>query len=107
MANTFSNASAIINSTPGTVVYTVPAGVTSVVHTLMVANTSGAMESVSVEFIDNSASATFILMSNIPVDGGSTLYLPKPVNMSSNDSIRVVASNAGTLTAYLSILEMT
>jgi hypothetical protein len=38
MANTFKNASIAVNTTPGTIIYTVPLGRTAVVHTLVVSN---------------------------------------------------------------------
>lgn len=107
MANTFKNASAVIDATPGTVVYSQPAGATQVVHSLSISNTSVTEKTVTVEVIDQSASSTTRLMSNIPVPAGSQIYFPKPINLEPADQIRIIASDAAVLEAFIQVLQIT
>lgn len=106
MANTFKNASAVIDVTPGTVVYTSPAGATSVIHSLSISNVQVNDQTVTVEVVDQSASSTTRIMSNIAVPAGSSIYFPKPINLEPADFIRIIGSNAATLEAFLSVLQI-
>jgi hypothetical protein len=107
MANTFKNASIVINAAPGTIIYTTPSATTSVVHTLIISNTSSQPQNVTVQFIDVSASTSFRLLTNAPIPVGGSLFFPKPINLEAGDSIRVTGSNPATLEAYASILQIT
>lgn len=106
MANTFKNASGIINATPGTVLYTVPSGRTAVIHSLFVSNNSASPQTVTIELVDADASANFNIVTNAPVPVGGSISLPKPVNLESLDAIRIIASTGGTLEAVASVLEI-
>ena len=107
MANTFKNASRAIAASPGTVVYTAPAGVTAVIHTLAVSNVSSVPENITIHINDASASTSFRLMKDVPVPVGGTMYFPKPINLEEGDSIRLTSSSTNLLEAFLSILEIT
>jgi predicted DNA-binding transcriptional regulator AlpA len=106
MANTFKNASIAVNTTPGTIIYTVPLGRTAVVHTLVVSNISANPQNVTIQMVDASASTAFRLVSDAPIPAGGSLSFPKPINLESGDSIRIVASTVTTLEAFASILEI-
>lgn len=106
MPNKFINSSAVVNTTPGSIVYTSPSGVDSIVHTLAISNNTGTLQQTSVEVIDTSASTSVRIMNNVPVPIGSTVYFPKPINLEQNDAIRVIGSTAAALTAFMSILQV-
>lgn len=105
MPNTFKNASIAVNTTPGTVVYTSPVPA-AIIHTLIISNTTAQPQNVTVQFIDSSAATTRTILNDAPIPSGGSLFFPKPLNLEFNDSIRVVASNPNTLTAYASVLEI-
>lgn len=107
MANTFKNASIVINSTPGTILYTTPSSTSSVIHALIISNTSASPQNVTVQVVDASASTSFRLLTNAPIPVGGSLFFPKPVNLEVGDSIRITSSTASALEAYASILEIT
>ena len=107
MANTFKNASVVVNATPGTIIYGAPTATTSVIHTLLISNTSSVTQDVTVQVIDISASTSFRILANAPIPAGGSLYFPKPINLETGDSVRITASTAGTLEAFASILEVT
>lgn len=107
MANTFKASTSAVNSTPGTIVYTAPNGTSQVIHTLMVSNTSTLPQNVTVQFIDQSAGTTLRVLTGAPVPVGGTIFFPKPINLEAGDAVRVTGSNAGTLEAYVGVLEIT
>jgi hypothetical protein len=107
MANTFKNASIVVNTTPGTVIYTTPSATSSVVHTLIIANTSAQPQNVTVQMVDVSTSTSFRLLTNAPIPVGGSLFFPKPINLEAGDAIRITASTSASLEAYASILEIT
>jgi hypothetical protein len=107
MANTFKNASIVVNATPGTILYTAPSSTSSVVHAMIIANTSSSPQNVTVQMIDASASTSFRLLTNAPIPVGGSLFFPKPINLEVGDSIRITGSTSATLEAYASILEIT
>jgi hypothetical protein len=106
MANKFRNAAIIANTSPGTILYTVPAQTTAVVHAIVIANITSSPVSATVQFIDASGSTTFRLVTDAPIPAGGSLYFPKPINLEAADSIRIVASNSASIEAFASILEL-
>lgn len=106
MANTFKNASVQVNTSPGTVIYTAPNNASAVVHALIVSNTSGSAQTVTIQVVDTSASTSYKIVTNAPVPIGGSLSIPKPINLEPTDAIRIVASALTSLEAYASILEI-
>lgn len=106
MANTFKNAVGKIIATPGSIIYTAPAGKIAVIHTIIVSNTALTPETVSIELVDASAGTAYKIVTHVPIPSGSSLSIPKPINLESGDSIRVIASTVGTLEAVASVLEI-
>lgn len=106
MANTFKNASVQVNTTPGTVIYSAPSNTTAIIHTLIISNTSLADQTVTVQLVDSSASTSYRIVKDAPVPVGGSISIPKPINLESQDSVRIVASNVSTLEAVASVLEI-
>lgn len=106
MANQFKNASIAVNTTPGTVLYTVPSGRTAVIHSLYVANTSNLPQTVTIELVDASASVSRKIVVGAPIPVGGSLALPKVINLESGDAVRLIASTVSTLEATAAILEI-
>lgn len=106
MANTFKNASSVVNVSPGTVLYTTPSDTQSVIHTLSLSNVSGNPHEVTIQFVDLSLGVTRNILTNAPVPAGSSLVFPKPINLEAGDSIRIVASDASVIESFASILEI-
>lgn len=106
MANTFKNASIAVNTTPGTVLYTAPAGKVGVVHALIVSNISVSPQTVTIRVIDASASSTFSIVTDAPIPVGGSISIPKPINLESGDAVRIIASTGSAIQAFASVLEM-
>lgn len=106
MANIFKNASGTVNSSPGTILYATPSGNTAVVHSLFISNTSSVPQTVTIELVDASASASYKLVTNAPLPVGGSLSIPKPINLEGSDSLRIVASTGSAVQAVASILEI-
>jgi hypothetical protein len=107
MANTFKNATTIVNVSPGNILYTAPSNTQSVIHTLSLANTSSLPHQVTVQFVDLSLGVTRNILVNVPIPAGSSLVFPKPINLEQGDSIRIIGSAAGVIESFASILEIT
>ena len=110
MANTFYRKTlaniGLIANTVGS--YTVGGGVTSVVLSLSIANTSGATVYASA-FVANGASLTYIVKS-APVSAGGTLVViggDQKVVLQTNDNVKVVSDTVNSLDCVMSIMEIT
>tara|TARA_B100000965_G_C19594568_1_gene759566 strand:- start:3360 stop:3683 length:324 start_codon:yes stop_codon:yes gene_type:complete len=107
MANTFKNAAVAIG-TSATTLYTAPASTTGIIHAIYISNVDGTNDaSVDITVTDTSASATFHIMKTVLVPADSTLVIEKPINLEPTDVLKVKASAAGDLEAFVSVLEMT
>ena len=73
----------------------------------MISNTSTVPQNVTVQFIDVSAGTTLRILTGAPVPVGGTLVFPKPINLEVGDGVRITGSSAGTLEAYVGVLEIT
>jgi hypothetical protein len=110
MANTFYRKTlaniGLIANTVGS--YTVGGGVTSVVLSLSIANTSGATVYASA-FVANGASLTYIVKS-APVSAGGTLVViggDQKVVLQTNDNVKIVSDTVNSLDCVMSIMEIT
>jgi hypothetical protein len=110
MANTFYRKTlaniGLIANTVGS--YTVGGGVTSVVLSLSIANTSGATVYASA-FVANGASLTYIVKS-APVSAGGTLVViggDQKVVLQTNDNVKVVSDTVNSLDCIMSVMEIT
>ena len=107
MANTFKNAGVAIG-TSATTLYTAPAGTTGIIHAIYISNVDGVNDaSVDITVTDTSAGSTFHIMKSVLVPADSTLVIEKPINLEPTDVLKVKASAAGDLEAFVSVLEMT
>jgi|APCry1669188970_1035186.scaffolds.fasta_scaffold204684_2 hypothetical protein len=110
MANTFYRKTlaniGLIANTVGS--YTVGGGVTSVVLSLSIANTSGSTVYASA-FVANGASLTYIVKS-APVSAGGTLVViggDQKVVLQTNDNVKVVSDTVNSLDCIMSVMEIT
>lgn len=107
MANTFKNAGVAIG-TSDTTLYTAPASTTGIIHAIYISNVDGANDaSLDITVTDTSAGNTFHIMKTVLVPADSTLVIEKPINLEPTDVLKVRASAAGDLEAFVSVLEMT
>ena len=54
-----------------------------------------------------SAGSDFYIMKTVDVPADSTLVIEKPINLEAGDILKAVASAAGDLQAFASVLEIT
>ena len=107
MANIFKNAAVAIGNS-ATTIYTAPANTTGIIHAIYISNIDGTNDAtVDITVTDTSASATFHIMKTVLVPADSTLVIEKPINLEPTDVLKVKASAAGDLEAFVSVLEMT
>ena len=102
MANNFKNQGAALVVSPGAVVYSAPvaAGDQAIVHSMIISN-------VTIKARATSGDTYFHVVKDAPVPAGSSLSIPKPVDLEATGDILMYASVAGDLEAVLSILEIT
>ena len=95
MANDFKNAQAV-GVTSVTTIYTAPAGKTSILLELDIANTTQNVVESSVEIFDTSASTDAFLVKNAPVPAGGTLQVVagQKVILEATDIVKVTATGA-------------
>lgn len=107
MANVFKNASIEIGVTD-TLVYTCPAATSAVVFSSYLSNKDGTESvNITVKVYDDSGAVTRTLTGkDTPINVGATLTLDK-IALEANDELRIVASKASAVDAFLSILEIT
>ena len=112
MANTFTNASALLTGSLATV-YSAGGSTRAVIHSVIIANihASNAV-TVDITLTQNSArpsgSATVTyLIKGVDLPNKSTLIFDKPVNLAPSDAIQAVCSATSSAHITLSILEIT
>ena len=107
MANVFKNAGVAVG-TSATTIYTAPAATTGIIHAIYISNVDGTNDaSVDITVTDTSSGNTFHIMKTVAVPADSTLVIEKPINLEPTDVLKVKASAAGDLEAFVSVLEMT
>tara|TARA_Y100000590_G_scaffold205041_2_gene232616 strand:+ start:13912 stop:14229 length:318 start_codon:yes stop_codon:yes gene_type:complete len=84
------------NVTTVQTLYSTPASKTSILIELDVANTTTASQTVDVQVVDNSASATGYLVKGAPVPAGSALQVVagQKIVLEAQDSIKIIATGA-------------
>ena len=98
------------NVTTVQTLYSTPASKTSILIELDVANTTTASQTVDVQVVDNSASATGYLVKGAPVPAGSALQVVagQKIVLEENDYIKVKSSSASDkVDVIMSLLEIT
>ena len=95
MANDFKNAQAV-GVTSVTTIYTAPAGKTSILLELDIANTTQNVVEANVEIFDTSASTDAFLVKNAPVPAGGTLQVVagQKIILEATDIVKVTATAA-------------
>jgi len=113
MASAFKNAgmSVVTTDNASANLYTA-SGVTAVVHAVYISNKSSTNTAkVDVKVTTDGGSTFYHVGKSLEIDVNNTLVLDKPINLETNDIIRVVAelnidSSSPDVEAYASILEI-
>ena len=112
MASTFKNQGATLGVTDSGSFYTAPSGTYAVIHALYISNheTSSAIN-VNVKVTTDGGSTFYHVGKGLSVPANNTLVLDKPINLESNDILRVYAdpnpdSSSVDVEAFASILEI-
>ena len=113
MASSFKNAGMTVVTTDDASanLYTA-SGVTSVVHAVYISNKSSTNTAkVDVKVTTDGGSTFYHVGKSLEIDVNNTLVLDKPINLETNDIIRIVAelnidSSSPDVEAYASILEI-
>jgi hypothetical protein len=103
LANSFKNAVSVVTTTVS-VLYTSTGE--SILHGIFLANIIGTQVTGTVIFYDASSTTEYYILFNSPILPGSTLVFDKPINLETGDQIRLVASDADSISAFTSILEI-
>ena len=113
MASTFKNAGATLTTTDSGALYTAPGSGQAVIHALYITNKSEANNGfVDVKVTTDGGSTFFHIGKSLKIEPENTLMIDKPINMESNDVLRVVAelnpdSSTPDIEAVAAILEVT
>ena len=115
MASTFKNAGLSIGvaDTSAGNIYTVPSGAQAVIHALFISNKSKTnYGNVDVKVTTDGGSTFFHIGKSLKIEPENTLMIDKPINMESNDILRIVAelnpdSSTPDIEAVAAILEVT
>jgi hypothetical protein len=110
MAQSFYGTSLAITNNVRTLVYNSPAGTTSVLHSIYVANTNDTIDlSVDIEMERATSPGVYTYLGRyIPIPRGGTLIFDKPINFMPGDNIYVTSSFAtGTVDVTISTLKIT
>ena len=113
MASAFKNAgmSVVTTDDASANLYTA-SGVTAVVHAVYISNKSSTnIAKVDVKVTTDGGSTFYHVGKSLEIDVNNTLVLDKPINLETNDIIRIVAelnidSSSPDVEAYASILEI-
>ena len=114
MASTFKNAGItvpVVDDSTGNL-YTAGASEQAVIHALYISNKStSASATVNVKVTTDGGSTFYHVAKKVNIPPSNTLTLDKPINLESNDILRVIAhplpdSSSISLEAYASILEI-
>jgi hypothetical protein len=110
--NTFKNQGAAL-TTGGAIVYTCPNGAPTgedqaIIHSMIISNIDGTSSAnVDIKARATSGDTYFHVAKSVPVPAGSSLVIPKPVDLEATGDVHMTASANGDLEAVLSILEIT
>ena len=106
MANSFKNAGIQV-TTSGSTLYTCPSGSESIINALFISNVDGQQDaSVDIQVTIDGGSTFRHIGKGLPIPKESTLIFEKPINLASDDVIRITASAAGDVEVFASILEI-
>ena len=113
MASSFKNAGMSVVTTDNSSAHLYTAsGVTAVVHAVYISNKSSTNTAkVDVKVTTDGGSTFYHVGKSLEIDVNNTLVLDKPINLETNDIIRIVAelnidSSSPDVEAYASILEI-
>ena len=115
MASAFKNAGksvGVVDSSAANL-YTVPGSASAVIHALFISNKSKTnYGNVDVKVTTDGGSTFFHIGKSLKIEPENTLMIDKPINMESNDVLRVVAelnpdSSTPDIEAVAAILEVT
>ena len=112
MASTFKNAGAALGVADSGAIYTAGGSTYAVIHALYISNKSTtASATVNVKVTTDGGSTFYHVAKKIQIPANNTLTLDKPINLESNDVLRVLAhplpdSSSISIEAYASILEI-
>ena len=104
MANEFKNAGGSVAATV-TDVFTCATGKTSVLHSLFLTNKSNDAGTVKVEVYDNSATTSYLVNNELSIPSNVTYVFDKPINLESEDRLRLTADVANKIEFFASYLE--
>lgn len=105
MANRYVNAAVSLTTTSATGIYTVPGGCSALVQSVVVANEDSVARTVTAEFYDSSAIASYTIIQDANVPAASSLnILDRPFALEAGDIIRLTAATASVMDATASIL---
>ena len=113
MASTFKNAGATLTTTDSGALYTAPGSGQAVIHALYITNKSESNNGfVDVKVTTDGGSTFFHIGKSLKIEPENTLMIDKPINMESNDVLRIVAelnpdSSTPDIEAVAAILEVT
>ena len=112
MPSTFKNAGATLTTTDSGALYTAGGSGQAVIHALYITNKSETNQAfVDVKVTTDGGSTFYHVAKKVNVPPSNTLTLDKPINLESNDVLRVLAhplpdSSSISIEAYASILEI-
>lgn len=108
MANSFNNSSIQVGISP-TTIYTCPAGTTAIIFRLTLTNTTSATDIYAdITLVKVSPSSTRKLGNLLPIPAGSVLsYADTAIVLKEGDSVQITSSDATSMDAFASILEIT
>ena len=114
MASEFKNAGMTVPSVDDATanLYTAPSATKSVIHAVYISNKSATnVAQVDVKVTTDGGSTFYHVGKSLEIDVNNTLVLDKPINLETNDIIRIVAelnidSSSPDVEAYASILEI-
>jgi hypothetical protein len=113
MASAFKNAGmAVVTTDDASANLYTASGVTAVVHAVYISNKSSTNTAkVDVKVTTDGGSTFYHVGKSLEIDVNNTLVLDKPINLETNDIIRIVAelnidSSSPDVEAYASILEI-
>lgn len=105
MANRYINAAVSLTTTSATGIYTVPDGCSALMQSVVVANEDSVARTVTAEFYDSSAIASYTIIQDASVPAASSLnILDRPFALEAGDIIRLTAATASVMDATASIL---
>ena len=106
MASTFKNAGLSIGvaDTSAGNIYTVPSGAQAVIHALFISNKSKTnYGNVDVKVTTDGGSTFFHIGKSLKIEPENTLMIDKPINMESNDVLRIVGHPVLFLKAFIKL----